>query len=191
MRNILLSLIILCALLGGALAGTVADFSDIETSRDNVFNTGEWPWPPPTDIGGTIGFWGSRGHDHETYSEEQINAWLATIDTNSQWLVPDVNEDGDINVTDMETIFYTKKTKKQKFLGHYLATRLNAESGRLYLAATHDFSAYDPNDYLDLNGSGTLEQIISAIESKYDTSPTDNQFQIMKDICDELNKGET
>jgi predicted ribosomally synthesized peptide with SipW-like signal peptide len=184
-RNILLCLIILCALLGGALAGTLADFSDIETSRDNVFEVGEWAWPPPTDSGGTIGFW----KRDKTYTEAQINTWLAIIDDNSEWLVPDIDGDSDIDVQDMDIIMAQAKggTMEQKFLAHYLATRLNAESGRLYLEATHDFSAYDPGNYLGLDGSGTLEQIISALESKYDTSPTKNQFGIMKDICDELN----
>jgi predicted ribosomally synthesized peptide with SipW-like signal peptide len=43
--------------LGGG--GLFAYFSATETSRGNVFNAGEWPWPPPTDSGGTIGFWGN------------------------------------------------------------------------------------------------------------------------------------
>lgn len=191
MRNILLFLIILCALLGGALAGTVADFSDIETSRDNVFNTGEWAWLPPTDSGGTIDFWRHRDK-HKTYTEAQINIWLATIDDDSQWLVPDRDGDGDIDVQDMDIIMKQAKggTMEQKFLGHYLATRLDAESVRLLLEATRDFSAYDPGNYLGLNGSGTLEQIISALESKYDTSPANDQFEIMKDICDKLNNVE-
>lgn len=40
MRNILLSVMVICTLIGGALAGTLADFSDIETSQDNYFETG-------------------------------------------------------------------------------------------------------------------------------------------------------
>jgi len=43
--------------LGGG--GVFVYCSDTETSRGNVFNTGERPWPPPTDSGGTIGFRGN------------------------------------------------------------------------------------------------------------------------------------
>jgi predicted ribosomally synthesized peptide with SipW-like signal peptide len=40
MKNIVLSVMVVCTLIGGALAGTLADFSDIEVSRDNYFETG-------------------------------------------------------------------------------------------------------------------------------------------------------
>ena len=40
MKNILLSVMVICTLVGGALAGTLADFSDIEVSPDNYFETG-------------------------------------------------------------------------------------------------------------------------------------------------------
>lgn len=40
MKNILLSVMVICTLIGGALAGTLADFSDIEVSKDNFFATG-------------------------------------------------------------------------------------------------------------------------------------------------------
>lgn len=40
MKNILLSVMVICTLIGGALAGTLADFSDIEISEDNFFATG-------------------------------------------------------------------------------------------------------------------------------------------------------
>lgn len=40
MKNIVLSVMVICTLIGGALAGTLADFSDIEVSEDNFFATG-------------------------------------------------------------------------------------------------------------------------------------------------------
>jgi hypothetical protein len=132
---------------------------------------------PDPDCGGTIGFW-KNWDKHNTYTETDINDWLANINDASDWLVPDI---------DMEKILKQAKGKdaKQKFLGHYLATRLNVESDRLYPGFSHDFN--DPDDYLGLNGSGTLGEIISAIEKKCGTSPTEKQFELMKDICDGLN----
>ena len=53
------------------------------------------------DHGGTIGFW-KNWDKHNTYTKAQINAWLVTtIDTNSEWLVPDIDKDGDIDVHDL------------------------------------------------------------------------------------------
>ncbi len=170
------------------MVGVRAGFSDIETSRYNSISTGEWPWPG----GGTIGFWG-EWDSHNTYTEAEINAWLGIIDVDSQWLVPDKDGDGDIDVGDMDIIFEQTAPpydNEHQFLGHYLATKLNMESVRLHPEATHDFGAYDPGDYLGLNGSGTLEEIVLAIESKYGTSPTDAQSEVMKDICDKLNNTE-
>ncbi len=99
-----------------------------------------------------------------------------------------------IDVRDMEAIFDnttgSRATMKDKFLGHYLATRLDVEAGRLHPDVLHDFSAYDPDDYLGLGGSGTLTEIIDAIESKYRTQPTNDQYELMKTICDRLNNVE-
>ena len=76
-----------------------------------------------------------------------------------------------------------------KFRLHYLATLLNIESGRLAPSGVHDFSTLDPTDYLGLGGSATLALIVDAMEGKFSLllSPTDAQFEIMKDILDALN----
>ena len=78
-------------------------------------------------------------------------------------------------------------TDKEKFLRHYLATKLDIEAERLFLTTWHHFSSYDPGNYLGLGGQGTLQDIIDAIEDRYPHNPTDPQFLIMKDICDALN----
>ncbi len=130
--------------------------------------------------GGTIGFW-KNWDRNRTYLKGEIETWLSSIDSSSQWLGP-------VTIEGMEKVFVetSGKAAKPKFLGQYLATRLNWESGR-FNPGVHNFLSYDRNNYLGLGGSGTVAQIIRAIESKYGTSPTEKQFEIMKNICDALN----
>lgn len=147
---------------------------------------------PQPDLGGTPGFW-SAWDEHETYSSDEINAWLDRINDASQWLVDDMNGDGKINVEDMDAIFAAARgkgaTMEQKFLAQYLATRLNVESDRLSLLRHRDVTSYDPDNYLGIPNpaSTTIAEIVLAIEDKYDTSPSRSQFEVMKDICDALN----
>ena len=79
---------------------------------------------------------------------------------------------------------------EQKFLRQYLATRLNAEAGRLYPDGHHNITSIKGYAYLGLLDStqATLSDIIHAIEGKYETSPTEDQFETMKDICEALNE---
>ncbi len=182
---VLALILALFAQIGRADVGqVVGDLSDLETSR-GVFETGEWPWPP----GGTIGFW-KNWDAHKTYTRAQINCWLAAIDQHSQWLVPDVDCDGGIDVDDMVQIMQqgAGPNKEKQFIAQYLATQLNLWSGRLHPGATHDFGAQDPDNYLGLNGSGTLAEIVSAIESKYGALIV--KFETMKNIYDALNNAE-
>jgi len=143
-------------------------------------------------LGGTIGFW-KNWDKHNTYTEAEIDEWLDNIDAESQWLVPDTNGDGTIDVDDMEAVltesfaYAGASPMERKFLAHYLATRLDTEACRLGYGV-HDFGEYDPDDYLGLGGSGTLLEIISAIESKYGTSPSDSEFEMMKNVCVALNE---
>ncbi len=144
-------------------------------------------WAP----GGTMGFW-KNWDRHNTFTEEEINGWLAAIDADSDWLVTDMDDDGDIDVDDMvATIEGHNKdaTMEEKFLAQYLCTRLDIEAATIS-AGVHDISDYDPGDYLGLGGSGTLAEIIAAIEGKYGTSPTSYQYGIMHNICDALNNVE-
>ena len=155
---------------------------------EGTVTTGEWDLGG--DCEGTRGFW-NNWDKHNTYTQGEIEGWLNTINGTSCWLVPDMDEDEDIDTDDMEAVFDAATgggaTMEEKFLCHYLATRLNAESGRLLLTINRDFSSYDTGDYLGLGEQGTLPEIIAAIESKCSTSPTDEQFELMKDICDALN----
>jgi hypothetical protein len=148
------------------------------------------------DNGGTIGFW-KNWDKHNTYTQDDIESWLGTIDGNSLWLVSDRDGNGKINIDDMEDILSQKckKDMKCKFLKQYLATRLNVESGLLSAGATHNFATLDLHDYLGLGGSGTLSDIIAAMESKYPEDPDDpeavwpapDEYEIMKNVCDYLN----
>lgn len=175
----------------GSLGIGYAAWSDTVTI-DGTVTTGSW------EVGGSPGLW-KNWDKHNTYTETEIEAWLSSIDGSSDWLVPDMDEDGAITISDMEAVFIAGQggTMEQKFLRHYLATRLNVEAGRLSLGTFHLFSSYDTGDYLGLGGQGDLGLIIGAIESKYGTPPTEespsedwpteDEFQIMKNICDALN----
>jgi hypothetical protein len=136
-----------------------------------------------TLIHGTIGFW-KNCCKHKTFSCQEIEEWLAVIDETSLWLGP-------TTIEGMKSIFdsASRRDHEAKFLGHYLATRLNAESGVLDTTATHNVTIYDPDNYLGLTDPNfaTLAEIILAIESKFGTALTKEQFEIMKNICDGLN----
>lgn len=163
-------------------------------SIEGTISTGTW------DAGGTIGFWGSWD-EHNTYTQGQIEGWLGNIDGDSHWLVPDMDEDEDIDIDDMQVIFQGAQggTMKEKFLGHYLAARLNTKPDppNLALDTVHSITNVPVEkdgviQYIDASpyfgyDSGTLEQIILTIESKYTENPTPDQFEIMKNICDALN----
>lgn len=168
------------------------------------------------DVGGTCGFW-KEWDKHNTYTEQQVLGWLGAIDASSAWLVGDADGNDDIDVRDMEAILgraddgkkNNDKDMEGKFLAHYLALRLNMEARplpRLNPKHEHDITAIAGYRYLALDNpsAATLSQIVQAIESKYvapeeDTAgaaemgsieskpPTDDQFEIMKDICDALN----
>jgi len=175
----------ICLALIIALGGTglgYAYWSDALTIEGTI-TTGEW------DHGGSIGFW-KNWDKHETFTEEEIEGWLGSINATSDWLGP-------TTVGGMEEMLWQncKSDMQCKFLKQYLATRLNVESGLLSPGAIHNFATLDPHNYLGLGGSGTLSEIIAAIEGKYpedpaDSSavwPTDKQYEIMKNICDDLN----
>jgi len=141
------------------------------------------------DQGGTPGFW-KNWDSHSKFTQSQILEFLFRIDVSSSWLLPDLNKNNYVDINDMEMVFDAGErsgTMEEKFLRSYLATRLNAESDRLLYEPIRNFFQYDPDDYLDLGGTGTLWQIIEAIESKYGISPTEEEYELMKDICDALN----
>jgi len=181
----ILGLAVLLALV--AVGVGLAHWQETLTIETTV-ETGTW------EVGGTPGFWGNWD-SHKTYTETEILGFLRPIDLLSDWLVPDMDGNDIIDINDMEAVFAAGEggTAEEKFLAHYLATRLNVRAGTLSGDTVHVFSSYDPSTgdypygYLALSGQGTLQEIIDAIESKYGTSPTEGQFEIMKNICDALN----
>ena len=134
---------------------------------------------------GTSGFWKTWDR-HNSFLQEEIEAWLIEIDTDSAWLGPTTVED---MATHFDAATGGGATMETRFLAHYLATRLNERAGLLSPSGEHDVSALDPRDYLELGDPqiATLEEIIAAIEAKHGTDPTKEQFEIMKDIADALN----
>jgi len=179
----LLCLAVLLALVGVGVG--LAHWQETLTIEGTV-ETGTW------DVGGTPGFW-KNWDSHNTYTETEILDFLRPIDGLSDWLVPDMDENGIIDINDMEAVFAAGEggTMEERFLRHYLATRLNERADRRYPDTVHGFGTYDPANYLALGGQGTLDEIIDAIEDKYpapdEDSPTEGQFEIMKNICDGLN----
>jgi len=181
----ILCLAVLMALV--AVGVGLAHWQETVTIETTV-ETGTW------EVGGTPGFWGSWD-SHNTYTKEDIEGWLfPDIDTPSHWLVPDMDGNDIIDINDMQAVFAAGEggTMEEKFLAHYLATRLNAKADRLYLGTTHDVIGISGYSYLGLAtpAFATLTDIIVAIESKYGTPPTEGEFEIMKNICDALNNME-
>lgn len=134
-------------------------------------------------LGGTQGFW-KNWDSHNTYTKEEIEEFLIAIDGDSDWLGPTTVEGMG------EMLGHKHKcgsVMQCKFLKQYLLTRLDAESGRLDLGTTHNFASLDPDNYLGPGGWGTLSQIISVIEGKHGTSPSHDEFEVMKNVCDALN----
>lgn len=134
---------------------------------------------------GTIGFW--RAWDrHNSFTEAQIEGWLAEIDLASRWLGPRTVEGMEAV---MDRALGARGTPRGRFLGHYLATRLNERSGILEGGDAHDVRGEDPGAYLGLANpsAATLNQITAAIESKYGTALNNSRYNIMKNVCDALN----
>jgi len=137
-------------------------------------------------VTGTIGFW-KKWDSHNTYTQAEIEGWLWQISDASAWY----NWDKPVAIGDMKVVIMDalggSGTPETRFLAQCLATRLNVFSGRLDGGDTYDVSGEDPLTYLGLGTSATLNEILDAIEAKYGTSPTNTEFNIMKNICDKLN----
>ncbi len=135
-------------------------------------------------FGTGLGWW-KNWKKHKTFSKERIENWLTQIDNESSWLGP-TTVDGMADYLN----FPPGVNAERKFLGHYLVLRLNVKASFLSLLQTHDVSAYDTGNYLMLSdpSAATLEEIILAIENKYNTRPTMTQFGIMKNICEAINE---
>jgi len=142
---------------------------------------------------GTLGFW-KNWDKHDTYTQSDIEYWLGIIDGDSAWLGP-LNI---LTVAAMVTMLEEASggTMEQKFLGHYLAQRLNLESGRQdWTTPTHNITSIAGYGYLIPGPSpdptaATAEEIVDAIEAKEGTGPSSSEFETMKDVCDKLNNVE-
>ncbi|GEM_PF-6133732 len=143
---------------------------------------------------GRVDFW--RNWDsHDTYTQAQINSWLAIINGASGWLVSEsgysIDTAGMMNVIQSahSCNSATRVCAKKKFLAHYLATRLNVESGRKLLTNQYLVSGAQMS-YLGLTNPDSLSDIISSIEGKLPdngTNPTREQFMLMGIMSDNIN----
>jgi hypothetical protein len=131
-----------------------------------------------------LGWW-KNWDKHKTFTQNEIENWLCEIDSESLWLGP-VNIEEFLRYLEIHQNTDTRK----KFLAHYLVLWLNVKASFLNLSQTFDVRAYDPYNYLMLANpeQATLEEIILAIESKYNKNPSSQQFLLMKDICEAINE---
>lgn len=132
---------------------------------------------------GTIGFW-KNWDRHQTFSQSEIEGWLVEIDDASQWLGPTTVEE---MAAHFDAAVGGGASMQSRFLGHYLATRLNERAGML--DGLHDVSLLDPGNYLGLVDPhfASLGEIFNAVEAKYATGPTGQEYEILKNIADALN----
>jgi len=142
------------------------------------------------EFGGSPGFWSGPGALNY-YDESDIVSWFRDIVLDSNWytdvtLTYDLDEDyltvrrilNDTGAAEYEGMV-------NQFRSQYMATLLNALSGRLDPATSHDVD-------IDTVVSATLEDIIMAIEDTaegdiYAEPPLIWLIELMKDVCDDLN----
>jgi hypothetical protein len=151
----------------------------------------------PKEEGGTPGYWSSPAA-MEHHGKAQLAEWFRTIVLASAWF-----EDGLANPNDntaynnMVGILNDTGAKGYKgavnqFRAQYLATRLNALSGRLGLATPHDITGVLGAETYFGYPVGSLGEIIDTIEAKaegeiFKPLPTRDDVLIMKSVCDMLN----
>jgi hypothetical protein len=139
---------------------------------------------------GTPGFW--RNNWAHFYRQSDMLGWLNIIDCGSRWISDPTGKSWTID--DMYRILDAgigkKATDRTRFLRHYLATRLNIQSGRLNPQGQHNLTGISGYRQLGLSNpsSATLAQIVNAMEARYPLRGDSNPlFEIMKNICDGLN----
>jgi predicted ribosomally synthesized peptide with SipW-like signal peptide len=151
------------------------------------------------ELGGTPGFWSNPGAVN-LYGKDQIVGWFTAIVGGSTWFTG-VPITGTIE-DDYATMKFILKNvgaggytgMVNQFRAQYLATRLNTmtDPPRLQLGTLHDIDGiFGAKDYFGYE-SGTLEDIIAAIESKAEGDmfiepPSKDEMEILKDVCDYLN----
>ncbi len=157
--------------------------------------TGTWEEPgDPDDPGDPKGQgWWRQWDRPDRFTQDDMAELLSSIE--SCWV-------GGVTVEDIDEVLSGAQggTMEERFLGHYLVTRLNLAAGKLNpdyvfdLSSVDSNSAEDPVEYLGFDdgymGSPHIpvKEIVEAIEAKCNTSPDKDGFEIMKDICEALNE---
>lgn len=151
---------------------------------------------------GTIGFW-KNWDAHNKFDEfDDIVPWLLAIDASTQWYGDPLNPDEALKTpalatTDHMVTILTNglgwwTPMGDRFLAQCLASRLNGYAQIIPAGELHPLNG-ETQLYLVLPASANLADILAAIEAKFVLPPTDldfptkPQFEIMKNVCDDLN----
>lgn len=165
-------------------------FSDTEECRNFLD-------PNPGEVGGTPGYWRSPATLRQ-HGEEQLAEWFRDIVLSSAWFENDLADGSDEDLyNNMVYILGSVGAAGyggmvNQFRAQYLATRLNAEAGRLGLDTSHNVSSIDSAETYFGYSSGNLAKIITTIEDKasggiFSEPPSRGEMRKMKDVCDALN----
>lgn len=161
------------------------DFCDTETNLNYLASCSE--------VGGTPGFWHNPAA-LRLYGKDTIADWFRFIVSESEWFadfIPRItgDDDTDYNMLVDDILKNVGSAGYEgmvnQFRSQYMATLLNALSGRLDPATSHDVD-------IDTIVSATLEEIIIVIEDTaageiYAEPPSIGLVELMKDVCDDLN----
>ncbi len=181
-----LALVCLSLLIALGSIGIVSGAWVDEVVISGTVSTGTWE--EEEELGGTPCFWWwNCVSPWSPYSKAQMIAWMCDIHADSCWLFGD-----------METILSGEYSSvaRARFRAHYLATRLNVESGRLNPDIPRDVTGILGHHRLGLDepGSATVRQIIDAIEAKCpaesEDGPTWREYRAMRVVCEALNNVE-
>lgn len=147
---------------------------------------------------GGIGFW-RNWNRHNTYTETQINGWLATLDADSAWLMTEAGYGLTASevtrlVNDATKSCDNKGDKtlcaKRKFLAQYMAVRLNILSGRKGMNSFYDLTAFPTAmSYLGISPVDhvLMSTFVTQVEAKAATNPNRQQFLQMMEVADHIN----
>ena len=144
--------------------------------------------------GGTIGFW-KNWRRNRTYTEAQIDGWLADINTASGWLMTETgypaNTTGMVNLINASNgcSGSTRSCAKLKFAAQYMATNLNVSSGRKAIGNSYNLNS-SQQIYLGLGNPVQLSAIFTKTEGKLPdngTNPTRTQFLMIQSLFDSIN----
>lgn len=119
------------------------------------------------------------------FSEAEVATWLANVAQHSDWLKA-------TTIAEMEAIFAAANSKRgrDEFLANYLVMRLNREAGMICPTDRHNLVEVDAGNFLGLaeSANASLSEIIAAIEDQAGNTPTEDQFKVMRDACQGINR---